>query len=65
MRKAWQRRGIARALMVAALQGLYDRGIMQVRLVTDAADGRGARSLYESFGFREAKQHIVYRKPLD
>ena len=37
----------------------------QVRLATDAADGCGARSLYEGFGFREMKQHIFYRKPLD
>jgi len=65
VRPAWQRRGIARALLAAALQGLYDRGMTQVRLATDAADGRGARSLYEGFGFREVKQHIFYRKPLD
>ncbi len=49
VRPAWQRRGIARALLAAALQGLYDRGMTQVRLATDAADGRGARSLYEGF----------------
>ncbi len=65
MRPTWQRRGIARALIAVALQGLYDRGMTQVRLATDAADGRGARSLYEGFGFREMKQHIFYRKPLD
>lgn len=64
VRKAWQRRGIARALMATALQGLHDCGMAQVRLATDAADGQGARSLYESFGFREVKQHIFYRKPL-
>jgi len=65
VRPAWQRRGIARALMAAALQGLHDRGMTQARLATDAANGRGARSLYEGFGFREVKQYIFYRKPLD
>jgi ribosomal protein S18 acetylase RimI-like enzyme len=62
VRKAWQRRGIARALMVYALQAVHDRGVPQVRLATDAANGLGARSLYESLGFREVKQHIFYRK---
>jgi len=63
VRKAWQRRGIGRALMVAALRALYDRGMRQVRIITDAEDAYGARSLYESLGFREVKQHIFYRKP--
>lgn len=64
VRKAWQRGGIARALMIHALNAMHDRGITQVRLFTDADDGQGARSLYESLGFREVKQHIFYRKPL-
>jgi len=65
VRKAWQRRGIARCLMMSALQALQDRGLTQARLFTDAADGQGARSLYEGLGFREVKQHIFYRKPLN
>jgi ribosomal protein S18 acetylase RimI-like enzyme len=36
-----------------------------VRLFTDTVNGQGARGLYEAFGFREAKQHIFYRKPFD
>ena len=63
VRRAWQRRGIARSLMSHALNTLHDRGVTQVRLFTDAGNGRGARSLYEGFGFREVKQHIFYRKP--
>ncbi|MFN8440285.1 MAG: GNAT family N-acetyltransferase [Caldilineaceae bacterium] len=65
VRKEWQRRGIARALMIRALNTLYERGISQVRLFTDAANGQGARGLYEQLGFREVKQHIFYRKPID
>lgn len=63
VRRAWQRHGIARSLMVYALNALYDDRITQVRIATDADDGQGARSLYERLGFRERKQHIFYRKP--
>jgi mycothiol synthase len=64
MRLTLQRRGIGRSLMLDALQALRGRGIGQARLYTDADDGQGARSLYESLGFRELKQHKFYRKPL-
>jgi ribosomal protein S18 acetylase RimI-like enzyme len=50
--------------MRRALQQLRERGIEHARLYTDADDGQGARSLYESLGFREVKQHIFYRKRL-
>jgi ribosomal protein S18 acetylase RimI-like enzyme len=63
VRRAWQRRGIARSLMSHALNALHTRGATQVPLFTDADNGQGARVLYESFGFREAKQYIFYRKP--
>ncbi|MCX6045907.1 MAG: GNAT family N-acetyltransferase [Chloroflexi bacterium] len=64
VRQAWQRRGIARTLMLGALAEFQQRGIHHIRLFTDADNGQGARSLYESLGFREIKQHILYRKPL-
>ena len=64
VRKRWQRQGIARALMSEVVRTLNERGVLQIRLFTDADDGQGARSLYESLGFRELKQHRFYRKPL-
>jgi len=64
VRRAWQRRGIARSLLQSAIVTLKERGITEVRLYTDAANGQGARSLYESLGFQEMKQHIFYRKLL-
>jgi mycothiol synthase len=64
VRQKWQRQGIGRALLQRALQQLRSRGIDQARLYTDADNGQGARSLYESVGFRELKQHIFYRKLL-
>jgi ribosomal protein S18 acetylase RimI-like enzyme len=64
VRPAWQRRRIARALLQRAMQAMGSRGVTHVRLYTDADDGQGARSLYESVGFRERKQHLLYRRPL-
>ncbi|CAN5571443.1 hypothetical protein BH10CHL1_BH10CHL1_49440 [soil metagenome] len=64
VRQVWQRHGIARTLMLRALAEFQQRGIHHIRLFTDADDGQGARSLYESLGFRETKQHILYRKLL-
>lgn len=63
-RTDWQRRGISRALMLDSLQELRQQGFLQVRLFTTADDEKGARSLYEQLGFREVKQHHLYRKPL-
>jgi ribosomal protein S18 acetylase RimI-like enzyme len=65
VRKAFQRRGIARALLTEALQELAARGIQTARLYTAANNREGARSLYESLGFREVKQHYLYRKALN
>lgn len=59
----WQRRGIARSLMIFALNALCGHRMKQVRLFTNADKEQGARKLYESFGFCEVKQHIFYRKP--
>jgi GNAT superfamily N-acetyltransferase len=64
VRKTWQRKGIARVLMMQVLNELHAREVPQVRLFTDAGDEHGARSLYEQLGFREVKQHIFYRKPI-
>ena len=65
VRPAWRRRGIARALLLAALAGLRARGLQEARLVTDADNGQGARTLYESVGFAEVKQHRLYRRPME
>jgi ribosomal protein S18 acetylase RimI-like enzyme len=64
VRPTWRRRGIARALLVRGLNALADRGISEVRIITNAENAHGARSLYESVGFRELKQHALYRKPM-
>lgn len=65
VRPDWKRRGIARGLLVRAMQAVPAYGVEDIRILTDAEDGRGARSLYESLGFRSLKEHILYRKPMD
>ena len=64
VRQAWWRRGIAASLLTAAMETLALRGIHHARLFTNAANPRGARTLYERFGFAEVKQHVLYRKLL-
>ena len=65
VRPAWRRRGIARGLLVEALAGLRSRGLQEARLVTDADNAQGARTLYESVGFAEVKQHRLYRRAME
>ena len=65
VRQAWQRQGIARALLLSALHKLRERGIEEIRLYNNADNPFGALTLYESIGFREVKQHYFYRKPVE
>jgi ribosomal protein S18 acetylase RimI-like enzyme len=59
-----RRRGIARALMLHLLNELPTRGYKTARLLTAANNHSGARSLYESIGFRTLKKYMRYRKPI-
>jgi ribosomal protein S18 acetylase RimI-like enzyme len=61
---AWRRQGIAGTLLLEVLRAFAARGLTQARLYTDAANGQGARSLYESAGFGATAEHRLYRKPL-
>jgi len=63
VRQAWQRQGIARALLLRCLRGCAVTGIAQARLYVDAANV-GACDLYERIGFRAVKDHNRYQKPL-
>lgn len=65
VRRSWQRQGIGRSLLARSLEMFQYQGLPRARLFTDAADGLGARSLYESFGFRESKRHLLFRQPLE
>ncbi|HEX6122823.1 MAG TPA: GNAT family N-acetyltransferase, partial [Ktedonobacterales bacterium] len=63
-RKAWQRQGIAGALLADVLRAFAARGLRAARLYTDAEDGQGAKTLYERAGFRTTTEHLLYRKPI-
>jgi mycothiol synthase len=63
VRRAWRRRGIARALLVRGLEALRERGLDEAILGVDADNPQGALGLYESVGFALHRRSAVYRKP--
>jgi mycothiol synthase len=64
VRRPWRRRGLARALVVASLHVLRERGMTSATLGVDFENPQGAFHLYESLGFRPTSTSTVYRKPL-
>lgn len=61
VRKAWRRRGIARALLSRCISRLCTRGISHARLYVDAENDEALR-LYKSIGFKVVKEHMRYQK---
>ena len=64
VRRPWRRRGVARALIVAAMAELRMRGMEIASLGVDAGNPTGALGLYEGLGFRAVKRAMAYRKPI-
>ena len=64
VRRPWRRRGLASALIVAALAGLRDAGMTEAALGTDAENVTGAVRVYERLGFRRTVTRVKYCKPL-
>jgi mycothiol synthase len=64
VRRPWRRRGVARALMTAAMIELRRRGMESAALGVDAENPTGAMGLYEALGFRVDKRAAAYRKAL-
>jgi ribosomal protein S18 acetylase RimI-like enzyme len=64
VRPAWRRRGVARALLIRALDALRARSVSTSRLVVRAENETRAQDLYASVGFRPLKEHVRYRKLL-
>jgi mycothiol synthase len=60
----WRRCGLGRALVVAGLRALAERGVSEARLYVRADNIYGAPRLYERVGFRPLKRFARYRKPL-
>ena len=64
VRRPWRRRGLARALISASMEGLRERGMTEGALGVDAENESGALRLYERAGFGVESRETVYRKPL-
>jgi len=62
VRRPWRRRGLATALMTAAMEELAQRGIREVALHVDAENVSGALRVYQALGFRVVKSNSLYRK---
>jgi GNAT superfamily N-acetyltransferase len=61
----WRRRGLARALLAESIGMFSDMDMEETLLGVDSESPSGADRLYESFGYRPARRHLVYRRPLD
>jgi len=64
-RRAWRRRGLARALIVRSLHLLRADGLDLAALGVDADNPSGAFGLYESVGFRITERFTAWRRPMD
>jgi ribosomal protein S18 acetylase RimI-like enzyme len=64
-RRAWRRRGLARALIARSLRLLRDRGLSNANLGVDATNPNRALDLYESAGFEVRSSSTAFRKPFD
>lgn len=64
-RRAWRRRGLAKALMVRSFHLLRERGIEVAALGVDAENPSGALGLYESLGFTVTERMTAWRRPLE
>jgi mycothiol synthase len=62
VRRPWRRRGLGRALIVSALDGLRERGIDEAMLGVDGENPTGALGLYESLGFVVKAHGSTWRK---
>ena len=58
--KPWRSRGIAKALMLAAMKHLKEYGMDEVRLYVDDTNVTGAHHLYERLGFALVHRDLVH-----
>ncbi len=64
-RRAWRRRGLARALIVRSLHLLRERGMEIAALGVDAENPSGALGLYEAVGFSVMDRMTAWRSPME
>jgi len=64
-RRAWRRRGLAKALIIRSFHLLRERGMEIAALGVDADNPSGALGLYESVGFTVTERMTAWRRPLE
>jgi GNAT superfamily N-acetyltransferase len=64
VRRAWRRRGLARALLASSLVGAREAGFTSASLGVDTDSPTGATDLYRSLGFQPERSFTAWRKPL-
>ncbi len=65
VRRPWRGKGLARALVTAALVALREAGLEHALLGVDAANPTGAIQVYERTGFTVHRHAAILRKPLE
>jgi GNAT superfamily N-acetyltransferase len=64
VRRAWRRRGVARALIGRSLLAQKAAGMTESALVADSDSQSNVTQLYQGCGFQIVKRDTIYRKPL-
>lgn len=64
VRRAWRKRGLARALIIKSLKLVKELGMEYGALGVDAQNPNKALNLYESCGFETREEFMVVRKKL-
>jgi ribosomal protein S18 acetylase RimI-like enzyme len=65
VRRPWRRRGLARSLLVRSIEMFREMGMEETALGVDTQNPSGAFRLYESVGYRPARRHTFFNKPMD
>ena len=65
VRRAYRRRGVARALLARSLQTVRDAGATRAALGVDTENVNHALDLYEGLGFRVIADEFVYQGPVE
>jgi ribosomal protein S18 acetylase RimI-like enzyme len=63
-RRSWRGRGLASALVGAALAAMKDAGYVRAALTVDTENPTGAHGLYERLGFVTERRYVSYQRPI-
>jgi mycothiol synthase len=65
VRRPWQKRGLASALIVRSLQALKAQGMNEAELGVDVENESGAFGLYQRLGYKTFSIDTWFRKPME